>query len=207
MLNQLIENKSKKTLIIFTRYPEAGKTKTRLIPVLGGKKAAELQQKMTEKTVEIAYKLSQEISLKILIYFTGGNKKLMENWLGKNLIYHEQVNGDLGTKMLSAFEENLIEQKDSTIIIGVDCPALNEKILQEAFTALETKDLVIGKAEDGGYYLIGLKKAESLLFLNINWGTCQVFQETIEKAKILDLSIYNLPILRDIDRPEDLKFD
>lgn len=205
MLNQLIENKSKKTLIIFTRYPEAGKTKTRLIPVLGAKKAAELQQKMTEKTVEIAYKLSQEISIKILIYFTGGNKKLMENWLGKNLIYHEQVSGDLGIKMLSAFEENLSE-KNNTIIIGVDCPDLNEKILQEAFTALEMNDLVIGQAEDGGYYLIGLKKAESLLFLNINWGTCQVFQETIEKAKILDLSIYNLPILRDIDRPEDLKF-
>jgi rSAM/selenodomain-associated transferase 1 len=199
MLNQ-------QTLIIFTRYPEAGKTKTRLIPALGEKGAADFQRQMTEKTIIKARKLNEKIPVNIEVHFTGGNQKLMQKWLGNGLIFKEQKGRDLGAKMLSAFQEILSKNQQKVVIIGIDCPDLNESILQEAFEACENNDLVIGKALDGGYYLIGLNRLVSELFEGIKWGSSKVFSQTENIAKKLNLKMYRLPILNDIDRPEDLTF-
>ncbi|MEQ8958458.1 MAG: glycosyltransferase, partial [Coleofasciculus sp. C2-GNP5-27] len=89
-------------------------------------------------------------------------------------------------------------------IIGTDCPDLNPQIMAEAFKFLETQDLVLGPAQDGGYYLIGLRRSIPELFVGINWGTSQVRQQTIEIADNLGLAIAFEPMLNDIDRPEDL---
>ena len=197
---------NKKAVIIFTRYPEIGKTKTRLIPAIGAKKAADLQRQMTEKTLLEIEKLNQLLDININIYFSGGNLDLMKAWLGEKYHYYYQIDGDLGLKMYSAFEDTFSQNNQQIIIIGVDCPKLNYQILKEAFMALNNHDLVIGKATDGGYYLLGLNQLKKDLFVNINWGESQVFSQTIIKSKNLNLNIYELPILTDIDRPEDLKF-
>lgn len=198
---------AQQSLIIFTRYPEIGKAKTRLIPAIGAEKAANLQKQMTELTVKKALELSQKLAVNIHIYFVGGSLDLMRLWLGNNLNFYPQTLGDLGEKMSSAFEDRFQANETEIIIIGTDCPSLNVEILLMAFAQLKNHDLVIGKAEDGGYYLIGLKSLEKNLFTNINWSTAQVFQQTILIAQKLNLTIYdNLPILRDIDHPEDLQF-
>jgi uncharacterized protein len=204
--NNYPERKDKKSLIIFTRYPEIGKTKTRLIPAIGAEKAANLQRIMTEETLLKVEKLKEFLEVKINIYFTGGNSDLMTAWLGKKYNYHQQIDGDLGLKMYSAFQDIFTEDNQQVIIIGIDCPKLDYEILKEAFMALNNHDLVIGKAQDGGYYLLGLNQLKKCLFTNINWGTSQVFSQTMAIANNLGCSIYKLPILRDIDRPEDLKF-
>ncbi|BAQ63476.1 TIGR04282 family arsenosugar biosynthesis glycosyltransferase [Geminocystis sp. NIES-3709] len=196
----------KKSLIIFTRYPEVGKTKTRLIPALGAEKSADLQRLMTENTLKKLDNLTNTIDLEINIYFSGGNIDLMKKWLGNKYSFYPQIEGDLGFKIYSAFEDNLKRGKEQIIIIGVDCPDLDSQILQEAFLSLNNYDLVIGKAMDGGYYLLGLNMLEKILFTNINWGTSQVFSQTMSIAKKLNFTIHELPILRDIDRPEDLKY-
>jgi len=198
---------AQQSLIIFTRYPEIGKAKTRLIPAIGAEKAANLQKQMTELTVKKALELSQKLAVNIHIYFVGGSLDLMRLWLGNNLNFYPQTLGNLGEKMSSAFEDRFQANETEIIIIGTDCPSLNVEILLMAFAQLKNHDLVIGKAEDGGYYLIGLKSLEKNLFTNINWSTAQVFQQTILIAQKLNLTIYdNLPILRDIDHPEDLQF-
>lgn len=196
----------KKSLIIFTRYPEMGKTKTRLIPAIGEKEATNLHKIMTEKTVLKVARLKQYLDLDVNIYFTGGNLSLMTTWLGQQYNYYEQIEGDLGLKMYEAFQHTFTQDNQHIIIIGIDCPSLNLTILKEAFTALNHHHLVIGKALDGGYYLLGLKQLEKSLFTNINWGTSQVFCQTMTIANKLAYNIYQLPILADIDRPEDLKF-
>ncbi len=195
---------SKKTLIVFTRYPELGKTKTRLIRAIGAKKATNLQRKMTEETLKKVEKITENINIQI--YYTGGNLSLMEDWLGKKWSFVEQIQADLGQKMYGALEANYNQQKKPVIIIGIDCPFLDTNILQEALTAIDHNDMVIGKAEDGGYYLIGLKQPIKELFTGISWSTDQVYSQTIKIAYQFNLSVYNLPILRDIDRPEDLAF-
>ncbi len=193
------------TLIIFTRYPQAGKTKTRLIPALGEEAAADLQRQMTEETVQKARQLTHILPLKIEIHFAGGSLQLMKKWLGEDLIFREQVEGDLGVKMQAAFTENFQAKNKNVVIIGIDCPHLDKLILQEAFSACKNHDLVIGPATDGGYYLIGLNHLISELFIDINWGTSEVLFATKNIAQKLGLKVYYLPLLQDIDRPEDLK--
>ena len=193
------------TLIIFSRYPEAGKTKTRMIPALGAVGAAQLQQEMTEHTLTTAKKLSDTAgNVSLEVHFAGGNRQLMEQWLGKDINYFPQVAGDLGARMQLAFAAAFDNKSDRVVIIGIDCPDINLKILNLAFTGLKKHDLVLGAAEDGGYYLIGLSRLIPELFCNINWGTSVVFQQTKTIANNLKLSIDYLPVFRDVDRPEDL---
>jgi uncharacterized protein len=195
---------SKQHLIIFTRYPEPGKTKTRLIPVLGSVGAANLQRQMTEHTIFQVKELQRTIDISMEVRFSGGDSQLMQDWLGLDLVYQSQGEGDLGSRMARSLFEAFQSNAEKTIIIGTDCPGVNAQILATAFEKLYTCDLVIGPAIDGGYYLIGLQQPILELFTNIEWGTAEVFQKTVEIAQKLNLSQVNLPSLADIDRPEDL---
>lgn len=198
-------NKVRETLIIFSRYPEAGKTKTRMIPALGSGGAAELQRQMTEHTLNTAQKLLTFRDIIIEVHFAGGNEQLMSEWLGKDFKYTPQVLGDLGCKMCSAFDRAFSLGNKRVVTIGIDCPDINQTILDDAFNSLEKQDLVLGSAEDGGYYLIGLNHPIPELFQNISWGTEQVLKQTKDIAQQLNLSVHYLPTLSDVDRPEDLR--
>ncbi|MBW4536576.1 MAG: TIGR04282 family arsenosugar biosynthesis glycosyltransferase [Pleurocapsa minor HA4230-MV1] len=193
------------TLIIFSRYPEPGKTKTRMIPALGALGAAELQQKMTEHTLKTAIALKLSRNLAIEVHFAGGNIQSMTEWLGEDFDYIPQVLGNLGHKMQSSFERAFALGSQRVLIIGTDCPDIEQTILTQAFDSLERHDLVLGVAEDGGYYLIGLNKPIAELFQNIIWGTEQVLNQTKNIAQQLKLNVHYLPTLADVDRPEDLK--
>ncbi|MCW6038584.1 TIGR04282 family arsenosugar biosynthesis glycosyltransferase [Spirulina subsalsa FACHB-351] len=188
-------------LIIFTRYPEPGKTKTRLIPVLGAKGAATVQRQMTEHTLKQARCLSD---LALQVYFTGGNTTLMREWLGADLRYKPQCQGDLGQRMAEAFRQAFQEGQARILLIGIDCPGVTPLILNQGFTALHDHDLVIGPAQDGGYYLIGLNRLIPELFEGVAWGTDRVFAQTWETAQGLGYAIATLPQLPDIDEPQDL---
>ena len=192
------------SLIIFSRYPEPGKTKTRLIPALGAEGAAELQQQMTEHTLNTARKLRALRNLTIEIHFTGGSSEQMVRWLGRDLQYVPQVSGDLGQKLHSALAKAFNLNRRRVVVIGIDCPDLDRTILNNAFNALSDRDLVLGSAQDGGYYLIGLSHFFPQLFQNIAWGTDRVLHQTSEIARELKLSLDYLPTLADVDRPEDL---
>ncbi len=192
------------SLIIFSRYPEAGKTKTRMIPVLGPEGAARLQREMTEHTLRQAQQLQSKRARSIEIHFTGGSQQLMVEWLGGDLLYLPQSNGDLGHRMMSAFKSSFDRGINKVLIIGIDCPDLNAVLMAEAFDRLEKRDLVLGPAEDGGYYLIGLNSLVPELFLNINWGSSEVLARTKNIANKLGLNIGYLQTLNDVDRPEDL---
>jgi rSAM/selenodomain-associated transferase 1 len=191
-------------LIIFTRYPEAGKTKTRLIPLLGKYGAASLQSEMMKHTLVQAKKLQQTTPVRVEVHFAGGNKQLMQNWLGSDIIYRQQQGEDLGERMMTSFQTCFAAKMKSVVIIGSDCPDVNNLTLAEAFTALQNHDLVLGPATDGGYYLIGLNYLIKKLFIGMDWGGSQVLKQTQNIARGLGLKIYFLAELNDIDRPEDL---
>jgi hypothetical protein len=191
-------------LIIFTRYPEAGKAKTRLIPALGAEAAAELHRQMTEYTLAQVKRLQQSLSLTVEIWFAGGDRIQMQTWLGSDLSYQPQPEGDLGDRMAQAFQTAFDNGVKAAIIIGTDCPELTDVLLTEAFQALQQTDLVLGPATDGGYYLIGLRRSVPELFKTIAWSTDRVFQQTVDIASNLNLSLATLPALTDVDRPDDL---
>lgn len=197
-------------LIIFTRYPIPGKTKTRMIPSLGYEGALTLHHEMTNHTLKISqqwlndYPNSNQNPKYLAIYYHGGNQELMQLWLGKDHEYHQQSTGDLGEKMLSAIQESQQQNYQKIVIIGTDCPSLTPPLINQAFQQLNHKEIVLGPAQDGGYYLIGVKDTYPPLFKNIPWGTSRVFQDTINQIKQLQLSFSLLPILTDIDYPDDL---
>lgn len=190
-------------LIIFTRYPEPGSTKTRLIPTLGAKGAATLQQQMTEYTLSKVRELQNRL-LSVEVRFTGGSLTLMQDWLGTDIVYQPQDKGDLGERMARSLSVAFQAGMERVVIIGTDCPGLNASLITKAFHQLHSHDLVLGPALDGGYYLIGLRCLILELFTDITWGTAEVLPQTIAIAKKLGVSVAYLPQLADVDRPEDL---
>ncbi|MEP6515323.1 TIGR04282 family arsenosugar biosynthesis glycosyltransferase [Microcoleus vaginatus] len=191
-------------LIVFTRYPEPGTTKTRLIPVLGKAGAANLHRLMAQRTIACALSLEKSRRLSVEIHRAGGSQQLMQEWLGSDIYCENQIDGDLGARMTAAFEKSFTSGVEKTAIIGTDCPDLKADILAQAFDELSQHDLVLGPAQDGGYYLIGLRRSIPELFGGIHWGTSEVFACTRAIAQKLHLNIAYLPTLADIDRPQDL---
>jgi rSAM/selenodomain-associated transferase 1 len=207
-------NLAEEHLIVFTRYPEVGKTKTRLIPALGAAGATTLQRQMTEFTLK---QVEQWVNLhgndlegdrspspSVEIRFAGGDRTLMQDWLGSRWSYQPQATGDLGDRMRQAFQSAFEWGSTRVVTIGIDCPQLDAATLAQAFQALQEHDLVLGPATDGGYYLIGLRSLIPELFSGIDWGTDQVFRQTMTIAQAKELAIATLTPFTDVDRPEDL---
>lgn len=195
-------------VIIFTRYPAPGKTKTRLIPVLGAEGAARLQRVMTEHTVNQARLLQDSSQVTVEVRYEGGDRKLFRYWLGSDLIYRAQGAGDLGDRMLRSFRQAFGSGASRAVIVGSDCPGLTASVIRQAFDLLSSSDLVLGPAVDGGYYLIGLCRhavSMSKLFHGPAWGTSEVLAQTGSIADDLNLKVAKLEVLGDVDRPEDIK--
>ncbi|WP_088891944.1 TIGR04283 family arsenosugar biosynthesis glycosyltransferase [Leptolyngbya ohadii] len=196
-------------LLIFTRYPVPGQAKTRLIPALGAEGSALLQRQMTEHTLRQIEPLIQTDRCSAEIWYAAGadaenELQQMRDWLGAERQYLSQVEGDLGVKLTAAFQNAFKRGAEKVLAIGTDCPGLGSDRLKEAYQQLESHDLVLGKATDGGYYLIGMKRLIPELFRDITWGTSEVLRQTVAIAQSLNLSIAYLDELSDIDYPEDL---
>lgn len=196
-------------LIVFTRYPQPGAAKTRLIPALGAEGAAALQRQMTEHTLTQVQKLIHLRPVGVEIWFAvtasaEANRQQMQDWLGTTWVYQPQPDGDLGARMAKAFQSAFTSGMTRVVTIGTDCPRLDAEKLAQAFETLQDADLVLGPAADGGYYLIGLRRFVPELFAGIAWSTETVLSQTIEIAQRLELSVTCLETLTDIDRPADL---
>jgi len=205
-------------ILFFTRYPEKGKTKTRLIAELGADGAALLHKKLTERVFMQADLLRQGSGIGTIVYFSGGSSKNMTSWLGP-IHCVEQMSGDLGQKMRAAFEHSFAGGAETAILIGSDIPDISAELLQHAFNALLTKEVVIGPSRDGGYYLIGMTAKAAgdckpggvppllpLLFDKMMWSTGELFEDTMYRLKSAGYETALLPTLRDIDIPADLSF-
>jgi uncharacterized protein len=195
-------------LIIFTRLPNPGNTKTRLIPALGPRGAAQFHRQLTEHTLATVRQWSgvnpKTQTRPVEVRFTGGPLEQIQGWLGDDLQYQPQGAGDLGDRLQAASQEAFVAGCDRVVIIGTDCPDLEVSTLSQAFESLNDHDLVLGPALDGGYYLIGLARFIPEIFQGIDWGTGEVLAQTLAIASSEALSVVQLPPLRDIDRPEDL---
>jgi len=191
-------------LIVFTRYPVPGKTKTRLIPGLGSAGAAELQRILTERIFHTAKSSSIPGSFKIEIGFEDGDIKRMQKWLGTDSDYFAQEPGDIGERMHAAFLGSFESGFRRVVLIGSDIPGIDEKQINQAFKELETSDIVLGPSGDGGFWLIGLKETLNI-FSNTDWGSNKVLDQTIMAAQKIGKEISFLDTLFDIDTIDDLK--
>jgi len=189
---------SKELLIIFTRNPELGKGKTRLAATVGKHKALEIYKFLLSHT----RKITKDLRSVRQVWYTE-KVWLEDEWA--NEIYDKklQKGADLGLKMKFAFQEGFEAGFEKIMIIGSDMFDLNKSDLEFAFEQLKKNDFVLGPAEDGGYYLLGMTYLKPELFKKKEWGTNTVLKDTLndlEKEKL-----HLLPVKNDVDIYEDIK--
>lgn len=189
----------KQALIVFIRKPELGKVKTRLAATLGNEKALAIYKKLLQHTQHIVTATGIDSFI-----FYADELVANDNWDFANFYKQLQTNGDLGIKMKTAFETVFAKGYLQVVIIGSDCYELNAEIIVEAFIALENNDVVIGKAVDGGYYLLGMQQLFSFLFKNKQWSTNSVATDTLQDCFTNNLSVFELPVLNDVDEEKDV---
>lgn len=162
---------------------------------------------MTEHTIGEALKAKRIRKLAIEIYYEGGSREEMEKWLGNHCPLHKQYRGGLGEKISDALAKSFYKGYQKVLIIGTDCPSLSSSLMLKGLDKLNDHDVIIGPAEDGGFYLLGLghpPPAGHGLFDGVRWGEDTVLRSVLANVDTLNLSRDYLPVLADIDRPEDL---
>ncbi len=191
-------------LIIMTRFPCEGKNKTRLIPALGTAGATALHERLAKHTVRTAKNfLAIHPVAQLEVHLDGGTPEAGRAWLGE-IECIAQTSGDLGQRMEAAAAGAFAHGAQRVVIIGTDCPSLEETTIAQAFDRLHVSDVVLGPAEDGGYYLIGMQQLWPELFTGIDWGSSRVLAQTLHAAKVAQLDVAQLAFLEDVDTPADL---
>ncbi|MCO6164448.1 TIGR04282 family arsenosugar biosynthesis glycosyltransferase [Flavobacterium sp. NRK F7] len=185
-------------ILIFTRNPELGKVKTRLAASIGQENALQVYIELLQHTKNVVLETDYD---KRVLYSDAINTNDM--WNNHLFQKKEQFGKDLGVRMYNAFREGFEEGYQKIVIIGSDLITLEANDLKNAFVALDTNDVVIGPAEDGGYYLLGLKSIPENIFKNKEWGTNTVLKETLKNIKNLKYSL--LEEKNDIDTFDDIK--
>lgn len=197
-------NVPRSRLILFTRHPQPGRVKTRLIPALGAEGSAALHRRLTWRALRTGRALATAGVATFEVRYDGGDESAMRHWIGPGFELRAQHQGDLGRRLAGAFQSGFEEGATAIVIIGADCPTLRQEHLQAAFDALTRHDVVFGPATDGGYYLVGLRRFVPELFQDIAWGTEVVLEQSRRAAARAGHEPFLLEPLDDIDRPEDL---
>ena len=188
-------------LAIFAKAPVAGYAKTRLIPSLGPEGAAALQADLFGYTVQTAL-ASPLRPLSLWCAPDCEHPIFQMAGLEHDLTMHIQAGNDLGERMDGAFEKHT--RRSPALLIGTDCPILSVDHLTRCAAALVGgADAAFVPAEDGGYALIGLRKAVWRLFEDIPWGTGDVMRMTRDRSREKNMSIFETEALWDIDTPAD----
>ena len=192
-------------LLVFTRTPVAGEVKTRLLPVLDAERAAAVHTRLLLRTLETA-RNSTVTDIELWCAPTAQHPVLIDLAQRFGLSLQTQVGADLGARMCFALEQTL-RRYGQVALIGSDCIDLSATDIDLAMARLITgADVALGPAQDGGYYLIGMANLHRQLFTGIKWGTDAVLRETRRQALESGLRLTELPVRRDLDRPEDLRY-
>ena len=197
--------KKEAVLLVFTKTPVPGCVKTRLLAVTSPEQAAAIAVELLRRTLDTARRSSVR-DIELWCTPTTRHPTLVELGEDFSMALQTQTGADLGERMFSAVEQSLDNYRH-VMLAGSDCIDLAVADLDLAREKLaEGYDVVLGPSLDGGYHLIGLSRLYRELFTGIEWGTDRVLQDTRERVAQLDLTLYELPERRDLDRPEDLKY-
>lgn len=190
-------------VLLFIRAPELGRVKTRLEKKLDAATVLTLYKHFVEDTMESL----TAGGYGIIVFFSPLHKEpAVRAWLGDTVHLQPQTGENLGKKMRNAFSTVFAMGLGQAVLMGSDSPDIDIGIVDEAYAFLENRDVVIGPAEDGGYYLIGFQNQafDGDVFSGIDWGTEHVYQQTLQRVYDAGLNTHVLPTWQDIDTFEDL---
>lgn len=191
-------------LILMTRIPIPGQTKTRLMNVLTGEECAQLHRCFLMDLFNVFEYLRGEVDI-FLAYTPAGDLHLIEDMLPDYIKAFPQEGEDLGERMANAIEHVLNEGYEKAVLIGSDIPTIEPEDIKEAFKLLDDNHIALGPTHDGGYYLVGMKRLYKDVFDgNLKWGKKSVFEGTLHIANNLGLRVGLVPKRMDIDTAEDI---
>lgn len=199
-----VPSPSGRRLVVFARAPLVGRVKTRLAAGIGPEAALRVYHTLGRKVVD---QLRAGPWRLVVRYDPPGEEALVASWLGAaGVEFRPQVGGDLGERMAEAMEAELTSGATAVCVVGTDAPDLDQPLVEGAFTALEAgADVVFGPAEDGGYYLVGVRRSRPGLFQHIPWSTDRVLSLSLQTCREAGLEVALLRTLRDVDTPADLE--
>ena len=169
--------------------------KTRLAQKIGASAACDAYQKLVRAVLNRIDSI-RDVQLR---YSPDDAESEVHPWLRRSWTLSPQGGGDLGERLTRAFAESFADGARRVVIIGSDCPWLSADDIELAWNDLETHDLVLGPAKDGGYWLIGLREPKPEVFKGISWSTDTVLEQTLEHARAGGLRFRLLRELRDVD--------
>jgi uncharacterized protein len=181
---------------LFLKAPVLGTVKTRLAKSLGDEGALRAYADLVE------FLLKRVGDSPIHIHHTPEDPAPMIGWLGDRYSFIPQKGSDLGERLTNAMEYEFAGGTEKLILLGGDCPYVDQARLDDAFAALDQHDVVIGPAADGGYYLVGMKHILPELFTDVAWGTGTVFTRSVEICQLNGFSYTLLPEESDVDDVE-----
>jgi len=191
---------SKNLTIVFAKNLIPGTVKQRLAKEIGMDLAMEVYKELLAYTAEVVDKVSSEKSVYYSEYV-----ELYDAFNDEKYVKHIQAGHDLGQRMLNAFYDTFEGGYKKAVLIGTDIPNISKKIIEDAFEKLDQFDVVIGPAEDGGYYLIGMKQDFPSLFEGMEYSHPNVFEELIDAIEEAGLKYTTVQTLFDLDTKEDMK--
>ena len=193
--------KDKNLLGFFAKFPEPGRVKTRLARDIGPDAAADVCRRIAEYVLK---RTSPDDSVyhRIIFYAPDAMRQQFSEWMQGEVLL-AQTGGDVGERMDNALKELFNMGAERAIVVGSDIPGLHKGVIEQAFHGLDSCDVVIGPAMDGGYYLIGMKSPHPEIFRTITWGTDKVFEETVTITEKMGLSYGVVATLFDVDDLDD----
>ena len=194
---------NKKCILVFIKFPDKGNVKSRLSQVFDADMVSSLYECFVFDLLETLGKGRYHVKI---CFSPPEAYDRVVRWIGKGYTYMPQKGKDLGKRMKNAFLDTFAEGFSEVLLIGSDIPDLTMEVLHEAF-AFDLYDTSVGPASDGGYYLIGFTDKTFLpeIFEGIAWGTSAVFKQTMDLLQRRRLTVRVLPVLHDVDRPEDVQ--
>lgn len=190
-----------RAIIIFTRTPVPGRTKTRMMPQVSPAGCARLHRCFLEDIRRECRKTGADL---YVCYTPKGERDKLTPVFGTGARYMPQKGEDLGERMYQAIREVLEQGYDSCILIGADVPEVRAETLRRAFAVLKRRDVVLGPAKDGGYYLVGMKKPQKCVFRVEGYGKNSVLKDTVAQLKREGLTVGFTDPLQDLDTYGDL---
>jgi len=196
----------KRGLIIFIKNPVLGKAKTRLAATVGDNKALEVYHDLLNHTRKVALAVNAD---RLLFYSDSVDNN--DQWSLDDFKKYLQADGDLGDKLKQAFAQGFENGYDQLVVVGSDCPVLSAAHIEKAFEDMSKSEdssaskVVIGPSQDGGYYLLGMRKYYYHIFENKPWSTEKLFKSTVAELEERKVRFSLLEELYDIDTEEDLK--
>lgn len=192
----------KRAVICFTRFPKAGKTKTRLLPLLSPKQCEGLHWTFLQDLSAVFNKISADL---FIAYTDDPDWEQLKAIFPTAIACFPQTGEDLGEKMKNAIASVLERGYEAVILTGSDLPCMRAEHLFSGFTALEEVDVCFGPTSDGGYYLVGMKQLWPEVFKNQQYGGSTVWEKTLAAAKGAGCSLGIALPCDDVDTPDDLR--